>query len=388
MRIPYKKILIGLVVVLLVAIAYHSRHKINLANFTWRGFVQAVSQANIPLLLLSLASIYVCYAIRTLRWQRFSRYLGPSRFLDTYSGTLMGFTAIFLLARPGEAVRPLILAGKMKCPVSSMFGIWVLERIFDFAAAFALAVLSLLVFSGRLSDAGADSDVIYHARTAGWLMLGGLIVLIALPVYYRLHGASNLDRMIASWHTVGGWKQRLAGVISGLSEGIQAIRTVPDLLLAISYTVAHWTLVAFIYLWVSKAFGDAFPHSEVIFPGAMLLLAITLVGGVLQLPGVGGGPQIACFIGLTKVFGASDDQATAIAIALWLITFAAVTLAGIPLLIHQGLSLGQLRQLARAEAKAEAEGTHVPETQVPDLAGDAPKHHELAHSDKDKDDKK
>jgi hypothetical protein len=220
-----------------------------------------------------------------------------------------------------------------------------------------------------------------QARTGGWLMLGGLFLLIALPVYYRVHGAVNLDRKMAAWGAMGGWKQRVAGVISGFSEGIQAIRSIPDLLLAIFYTAVHWVLVAFIYLWVSQAFGDAFPHSDMNFPGAMLLLAITLVGAVLQLPGIGGGAQIACFLALKNIFGATEGPATAIAITLWLISFAAVTLAGLPLLIHQGLSLGQLRKLARAEAQAKAAGKHLPEKLVPDLASPAAKHEKTKTKD-------
>ncbi len=43
---------------------------------------------------------------------------------------------------------------------------------------------------------------------------------------------------------------------------------------------------------------------------------------------------------------------------LWLITFAGCTLVGIPLLIHQGMSMGELRQLAKKEAAAEEVGTH------------------------------
>ena len=38
------------------------------------------------------------------------------------------------------------------------------------------------------------------------------------------------------------------------------------------------------------------------FSGAMLLLAVTLVGSVLQLPGVGGGAQIASFVALDDDF--------------------------------------------------------------------------------------
>ena len=128
----------------LAALAYHSRHRIHLGDFTWSRFAHAVGQANLWLLLLSVVAIYVCFALRTLRWQRFSRYLGPTRFLDVYNGTVMGFASIFILGRAGEPVRPLLLARKTRMPVASMFGIWVLERIFDFAAAVALAALSLL----------------------------------------------------------------------------------------------------------------------------------------------------------------------------------------------------------------------------------------------------
>ena len=95
------------------------------------------------------------------------------------------------------------------------------------------------------------------------------------------------------------------------------------------------------------------------FSGAMLLLAVTLVGSVLQLPGVGGGAQIASFIGLTKIFGVEQEPAVAIAVVLWIITFAGSTLIGIPLLIHEGMSVGELRKLARAEAEAEEVGTHI-----------------------------
>ena len=106
-------------------------------------------------------------------------------------------------------------------------------------------------------------------------------------------------------------------------------------------------------------FGDSFLQSEMNFSGAMLILAVTLVGSVLQLPGVGGGAQIASFIGMTKIFGIEQEPAAAIAVMLWIITFASCTLLGIPLLIHEGMSFGELRKLARAEAEAEAVGKHI-----------------------------
>jgi len=51
--------------------------------------------------------------------------------------------------------------------------------------------------------------------------------------------------------------------------------------------------------------------------------------------------------------------AAAAAVVTWLVTFAGSCLAGLPLLIREGLSMGDLRRLARAEARAERAGSHV-----------------------------
>jgi len=365
MRGTLRKLLLAcLALGALAALAYHSRHKIHLGDFTWRTFIHTVGQANVWLLLLALVAIYVCYALRALRWQRLSRYLGPTRFVDVYSATVMGFASIFILGRAGEPIRPLLLARKSRFSVAHMFGVWVLERIIDFGAAVALAVLSLLVFTGRLADAGVNTDWVEHARTGGWILLGTMAVILLLVVYFRLHGAGVLERRLNYWHRAGGLKGWTASIVAGFSEGLQAIRTPSDLLMAIVYTSVHWGLVTLVYLWTSLAFGSAFAHSEMNFPGAMLLLAVTLVGSALQLPGVGGGAQVASFIALTTIFGLEQEPAAAIAIVLWLITFAAAVLVGVPLLIHEGLSMGDLRNLARAEVAAEATGAHVSLTGV------------------------
>jgi glycosyltransferase 2 family protein len=367
MRANIRKFLIGLIVLaILVALAIHSRHRIHLGDFTWRKFVHAVSEANWLLLFLSLVGIYGCYAIRAVRWQRFARYTTKAGFLATFSGTLMGFASIFLLARFGEPVRPLLLARKTKAPVASMFGIWVLERLFDFASAVVLAAISILAFSGKLSDSGADTDTLDRAKAGGWVLVGLLVALIALLIYFRLHGAGELHKRLEAWRHGTGWRKMVAGAIGGFSDGLQAIRSVTDLVLAITYSAAHWICVALLFLMVARAFGSAFLHSTMDFPGAIVLLAITLVGSTLQLPGVGGGPQIASFIALTTIFGVASEPATAIAMVLWIISFAACILVGIPLLIHEGFSLGDLWRLARTEAKAEDVGTHVPIKQVID----------------------
>lgn len=359
-----KLLLAALALGALAALAYFSRRKIHLGDFTWSRFVHAVGQANVWLLLISFVAVYCAYALRSLRWQRLSRYLGPSSFLDVYGATVMGFASIFILGRAGEPVRPLLLARKTRQPVAGMFGVWVFERIVDFGAAGMLAALSLLVFPGKLAEAGVNTDWVDNARAGGWLLLAMLAVAVIVMLYFRLHGAGLLERRLQSWHGARGLRGWLAGILSGFSEGLQAIRTWPDLLIAAFYTCVHWAVVTLAFLWIARAFAGDFIQANVTFPGAMLLLAITLVGSVFQLPGVGGGAQVLSFFALTTIFGVEQEPAAAIALVLWLITFAAPALAGVPLLIHEGLSMGELRNLARAEAAAEKAGEHVSFTRV------------------------
>ncbi len=354
-----KLIIFVLVVAVLGTLAYRSRDAINLKGFSWPDLAAAVRHANGWLLLLSLAAIYACYAIRAVRWARFSTYIGHPTFANIYRCTLIGFAAIFLLGRAGEPVRPLLIARKDHLPVSATFGIYILERIFDMAAAAVLAGYSLLVFPDLLARGGSESGMAL-VRTAGMGMIGGLAVAVSFLIYFRLHGAGALARRLEGWRSGpahADWRHRAAGLFAGFSEGLQAIRTMADLGVALGTSVAHWLLVIAVYYWVAQSFGGKLATLDL--SSVVLVLAFTMVGSTLQLPAVGGGTQAATFFALSYVFGIEAGPAAAASIVLWLITFAGSCLAGVPLLIQEGWSLGELRRMARAEVEAEAAGTHI-----------------------------
>jgi uncharacterized membrane protein YbhN (UPF0104 family) len=145
-------VLIGLLV--LGFVVYRSSGMLRLGDFSGTRLLQAVRNANPFLLILSVVAIYGCYAIRSLRWKVFQQNLGPSHFATIYGLTLAGFSAIFLLGRAGEPVRPLLLARKEKLPISGMFGIYVLERLFDLASAAVIAAIGLLLFKSNAQSGG------------------------------------------------------------------------------------------------------------------------------------------------------------------------------------------------------------------------------------------
>jgi glycosyltransferase 2 family protein len=344
MQSSSRKLLVVLAVLLALGYAiYRSSGMIQGASFSGMKLLQAVRGANPWLLLLSVATIYVCYGLRSLRWQLFQGNLGSSHFWTIYKMTLAGFSAVFLLGRVGEPVRPLLLARKEKLPIAGMSGIYALERVFDLVSAAVIAAIALwLAKSHSLA-----------AKTTGSLLFLAVIGAIAFLLYLRLHGTALLEGRLQGWLRAHGWRGKAAGILLGFARGVQAIRSWGELGLAVVYSTVHWFLVLLVYLWVSNSFGGKL--GAISLDQAMVVMAFTLAGSVFQLPLAGGGSQLASISVYTTLYGIEKEPATAAAIVLWLITFAACSLAGIPLLIHEGFSLGKLRAMAEQEKEAARE---------------------------------
>jgi len=345
-----KYLTIVIVAVVLGFIVYELGHSGALKNFDWRMVAESVRNANVSLLLLAAAAIYVCYALRALRWMQFSHALGRTHFWNVYKATLMGFTCLFLLGRPGEPIRPVLIAKKDSLPVAGMFGVFFLERISDIAATAVLAGVALALFqqSGLVNERTAH--LLVFARSVGRALLYGLVVVVAMLVYFRFHGARLLTNFLRNPRRRTGWREKVVVLIEGFSEGLQAIRTWNDLFLLTVYTALHWILVAFVYLWVLHAFGGRL--ATLGFTDALLVLAFGMVGSVAQLPGVGGGAQASTILVLTLVFGVEHEPAVAASVVVWLISFAGVCLAGIPLMLSEGWSMGDLRRMVQEQERA------------------------------------
>ena len=355
MQTSSRKLFVVLIVLLALGYAiYRSSGLMHLGDFSGAKLWFAVRNANALLLILSLVAIYCCYALRSLRWKVFQRNLGPSRFVPIYAMTLAGFSAIFLLGRAGEPVRPLLLARKEKLPIADLFGIYALERLFDLASAAIIAAIGLLLFQSRGHVGDTVGKLETAARTTGSLLFAGVAGAVVFLLYLRLHGSALLERRLQGSVIAHGWRGKIAAIFLGFARGVQAIQSWRDLALSVFYSAVHWFLVLLVYLWVSHGFGGSL--ATITLGDAMLVMSFTLVGSAVQLPGVGGGSQVASFLAYTAIFGVEKEPAAAVSIVMWLITFAAVSLAGVPLLIHEGLSLGKLKELAEHEKEAAIEG--------------------------------
>src|SRR4029077_5458930 len=136
MKSSTRKILLIVLGILILGFIVHQFSGFShlLGDFSGAKLLETVRASNKLLLLASLLAIYVCYALRALRWQVFQKNLGRGPFWTIYKMTLAGFSAIFLLGRAGEPVRPMLLSRKKKLPMADMFGLYFLERLFDTAS--------------------------------------------------------------------------------------------------------------------------------------------------------------------------------------------------------------------------------------------------------------
>jgi uncharacterized membrane protein YbhN (UPF0104 family) len=176
-------------------------------------------------------------------------------------------------------------------------------------------------------------------------------------IYFRYYGAEWLARRLQkpSWRL--GWRGKIILLLEGFAEGLQGIRTWNDLGALIGLSAVHWFLIVVCYWWVAHAFGGKL--GELTVADAALVLAFSMVGSAVQFPGVGGGAQVATFLVLTLIFGVEKVPAATMSIVVWLLTFASCSLAGLPLLLREGWSMGDLRKMATAaeqEAESVAEG--------------------------------
>jgi uncharacterized protein (TIRG00374 family) len=341
-----KGLLVAAVVAGLGYLVYRLSGSLGLAGFSGTKLWAAIRGADPLWLGAAIVLIYGCYALRSLRWQVFQRNLGRAKFWEIYPATLAGFAAVFLLGRAGEPIRPYLLARRAKHPVADIFGIWVLERLFDIASMAVIAAVALLVFKGSHSGDAANT-VATASRTAGTVLAVGVGGATAFLVYLRVHGTAFLEARLEGWKANSGWRASVAKIVLGFISGIQSVRSFGDLLSSVIYSGAHWAVVLIVYYFVAQSFGGRL--AALTMGDCTLLLAFTLVGSAVQLPAVGGGSQALAIFTFTKVFGIDAETAVAAAIVLWLVTFAGCGIAGIPLLVREGISLGQLREIAEHE---------------------------------------
>jgi uncharacterized protein (TIRG00374 family) len=308
-------------------------------NFDWDLFLSQTRSVSLFHILHGIALIYLAYVLRAVRWKIFLRPVRPeASAVGLVAPTVIGFTGLAILGRPGELIRPYLIAKRERLPFSSQLAVWAVERIFDVGGFTFLFVLAAFFATApkRMQSRGIFEEI--------------AVVLIVIVVGLTL-GALAVHRSgeaLAAWverrfsHRASNLGHRIAMRIREFRSGLNTIHDKKSLLLLIGVSVLMWAMIAVAYKEVAHAYN--IPKLEIPQTQIFLLMASSMVGSLVQLPGVGGGSQFATIETLNHIFGVPPELATSCGIMLWLVTFIAVVPVGLLLAHRERLSFRQLSQ--------------------------------------------
>ena len=316
------------------------------SGFDWHQFAAIFSQMNWFWILITALLNLATYAGRTVRWAVMLRPLKVRpNYWNLFKATAIGFTAMILFGRPGELVRPYLVAAKEGVSFSSQMAAWFLERIYDLLAV--ALIFGLGLSQVRVTDAKLGPGLSWVLSTGGYVMAAiAAGCLLALSVFHRFYGLLQ-ERATAVLSVLAeGPRLRAECILNAFLEGTKTSRDSKAVLNLVLCTSLVWLAIILGFLAVFQAFPATSGFS---FMEVLILLGFVAFGGVVQIPGVGGGMQIATIIVLTEIFRLPLEPATGIAIVFWALNAAIIVPLGLSLALAEGLNWHSLRQIKDIE---------------------------------------
>lgn len=321
----------------------------------WDRAWAAMKQADWPLVALAVAIICATCLIRALRWKTLLRPLAPDASLhEAFAATCVGFSAIFLLGRAGEVVRPAFLPLRDRAvKPGTAFVTIALERICDTAFVILLFAANLLLV--RLP--GIDEATFAQVRNAGLLLFAGAVIGLGALYWFgrRSEGVTawleaRLERLPRFLRKVGGL---VVGLLGQLGRTLAVLAGGRALLATAGWTAALWGSITLANMLVLRAFGLGVGAFETVF-----VLGWSLIGSVVPTPGAGAGTyHAATAFGLTHYLSYPAEDVQPAVVILHLVVFGSPLLFGLYYFLRSGFSIARLRELVAAEeAEAQAEG--------------------------------
>jgi uncharacterized protein (TIRG00374 family) len=319
-------------------------------KFDWATFWSHTEHIKWMYVALAVAITYFIYVIRAMRWRIFLKPMCNTTTARLIAPQFIGFTGLALLGRAGEVVRPYLIAKKENLTLSSQLGVWTVERIFDMASV-ALMFVVVGFIGDPLWATLPNTHLQAEVRWSAMLFLGGILGVAAVAVVLRRSGHSigdNLERWLS------GRSPKLAhglrAKIVAFTDGLEIINDGNSFVQLSALSFLMWSLVVCIYWLILHSYGGRL--AELGLASILVLMVGAMFGSLLQLPGVGGGSQLASIAVLTGIFGVGSEVAVSCGMLIWLASFMIVIPPGLLLAHRERLSI---RAVVAAEHAAEAE---------------------------------
>lgn len=313
------------------------------AGFHWAEFLALFQQLDERWVAAAAGLALLSLPVRAARWQLLLKPLGRSgSFWGLLSATAIGYMAVVGFGRAGEVVRPYLIAQREGLTLSSQLGAWLAERICDVLAALLLFGLAVVELEQHRMVQGTIATFV---RATGWVASIAGLAALATGIFLARYSELALQRLSEALEILPAgqrqrWQQRLASLLKGagaLGRG--------ELLWGLAlWTVAEWGTIVAAYRCTLES-APATAHLG--WLESMVVAGLVTFGSAVQLPGLGGGVQVATIVVLTQLFDVTLEAATAVALLLWASTVLVTFPAGLAAALIEGLSWHRLREIER-----------------------------------------
>ena len=351
------QLIAGLIVLAaLVVLIVWGRDRI---HFDFAVFRSQLALADWRKIGIAAACIYIGYIFRSVRWALLLRHNKKVPLLSLLGTQVIGFTAVALIGRIADPVRPYLVARKTGLPLSNQIAVYIVERLFDFGSmalifSFAMLWIPDVEIVNASSHSGLVSALMRHSpvSAASIARYAGLAITLLAALFLvaiRLAGG-----MVASFLEIAfGLISRKLGIaiahkVKIFRSGLDIMRSFSDFGVTASLSIAMWMLITLAYLETIRAFK---PLASATLPQCVLLMTASGGASVFQLPIVGWFSQIGIVAAaIYGFFGVAAEPATACAATLLLVTFLSIIPIGLVWAQFEHVSL---RRIAAESENAE-----------------------------------
>jgi uncharacterized protein (TIRG00374 family) len=302
----------------------------------------------------AFACIYVCYIFRSVRWALLLRHNKKVPLFSLLGTQVIGFTAVALIGRIADPVRPYLVAKKTGLPLSNQIAVYIVERLSD-AGSMALIFCSVILLApaGALPHPEVIKKIAYGALAT---TVAGALFLVAIRMAGGVVATFLEDLFSLASENLG---RAVGHKIRAFRAGLDTMRSFSDFAAVFTLSLAMWALISLSYLEIARAFVASPQLAGLTLAKCMLLMASSMAVSGFQLPVLGWFTQIgAVAAAMSGFFGVAAEPATACAATLLAVTFLGIAPVGLIWARFEHVSL----------RKVTAESEHAEE----ELAADEP----------------
>ncbi len=218
-------------------------------SFDWAKFRHA-SQVHPLHIASAVGLIYITYVLRALRWKVFLEPARHTRTSRLMAPTFIGFTGLALLGRPGEFIRPYLIARKEQLSVSSQIGVWTVERIFDIGAFTVLMTIDVFFSSAIRGNPYLDK---FRLAAVILCVLVAVMALCAIMIRKRGHLVAGFLHRVTSGISAN-LARHVDQKVRAFGEGLNTIASGKSFLKLVAISLVMWFLIALAYRQVAHSY--------------------------------------------------------------------------------------------------------------------------------------